>query len=136
MIFSKPALSGSDHRPIITIGEVEDIMKDTGSITGWHAHIYFDAESKPAARALGEAAVAKFGIAMGHMHDGPVGPHPVASCQLSVTPELFGEIIPWLALNRGDLTVFAHAESGDHLADHTHHVLWLGTSLPLDLSIF
>ena len=111
-------------------------MKDTGRITGWHAHIYFDAESKPAARALGEAAVAKFGISMGHMHDCPVGPHPVASCQLSVTPELFGEIIPWLAQNRGDLTVFAHAESGDHLADHTSHVLWLGTSLPLDLSIF
>ena len=41
-----------------------------------------------------------------------------------------------LALNRGELTVFAHAESGEHLADHTRHVLWLGESLALDLSIF
>jgi aromatic ring-cleaving dioxygenase len=92
--------------------------------------------ANPPARALCEAAVANFGVAMGRMHDGPVGPHPVGSCQLSVAPEVFGEIIPWLALNRGELTVFAHAQSGDHWADHTGHVLWLGTSQPLDLSIF
>jgi DOPA 4,5-dioxygenase len=111
-------------------------MKDTDSITGWHAHIYFDADTKPAARALCEAASQRFGVAMGRMHDDPVGPHPVASCQLSVPPQAFAEVIPWLALNRGDLTIFAHAESGDHLADHTRHVLWLGESLALDLSIF
>lgn len=111
-------------------------MKDIDSITGWHAHIYFDAATKPAARALCEAAVARFGVAMGHMHDNPVGPHPMGSCQLSVSPEVFGDIIPWLALNRGGLTVFAHAESGDVLPDHTRHVVWLGESLPLDLSIF
>jgi aromatic ring-cleaving dioxygenase len=115
---------------------MEDIMKDTGSITGWHAHVYFDAGSKPPARALCEAAVANFGVAMGRMHDGPVGPHPVGSCQLSVTPEVFGEVFPWLALNRGELTVFAHPDSGDHLADHTRHVFWMGVPLPLDLSIF
>ncbi len=87
-------------------------MKDTGSITGWHAHIYFDAATKPAARALCEAAAERFGVAMGRMHDNPVGPHPTGSCQLSVPPDVFAEIIPWLALNRGELTVFAHAESG------------------------
>ena len=111
-------------------------MHDTDTITGWHAHVYFDAESKAAARALCEAAVARFEIAMGRMHDGPVGPHPVGSCQLSVPPAAFAEVIPWLALNRGRLTVFAHAETGEHLADHTRHVIWLGESLPLDLSIF
>jgi aromatic ring-cleaving dioxygenase len=116
--------------------ETEDTMKDTNSITGWHAHIYFDAATKGEARALCEGAAERFGVAMGRMHDGPVGPHPMGSCQLSVSPGVFGEIIPWLALNRGELTVFAHAESGDHLADHTGHVVWLGQSLPLDLSIF
>ncbi len=115
---------------------MKDAMKDTGSITGWHAHVYFDAGTKSAARALCEAAAERFGVAMGRIHDNPVGPHPMGSCQLSVAPEVFGEIIPWLALNRGELTVFAHAESGEHLADHTRHVLWLGESLPLDLSIF
>jgi hypothetical protein len=32
--------------------ETEEAMKDTGSITGWHAHIYFDAATKGEARAL------------------------------------------------------------------------------------
>ncbi len=116
--------------------DTEDPVKDIDAITGWHAHVYFDAASKPAARALCEAAVERFGIAMGRMHDGPVGPHPTGSCQLSVPPSAFAEVIPWLALNRGALTVFAHAESGDALADHTRHVLWLGESVSLDLSIF
>ena len=111
-------------------------MKETGSITGWHAHIYFDAATKSAATALCEAAADRFGVTMGRMHDKPVGPHPMGSCQLSVPPDTFAEVIPWLALNRGELTVFAHAESGDHLADHTRHVLWLGESMPLDLTIF
>ncbi len=113
-----------------------DTTKDTGSITGWHAHVYFGAATNPAARALCEAAASRFGVAMGHMHDNPVGPHPVGSCQLSVSPEVFGAIIPWLALNRGELTVFAHAMSGDVWADHTTHVMWLGESQALDLSIF
>ena len=73
---------------------------------------------------------------MGRMHDGPVGSHPMGSCQLSVPPSAFAAVVPWLALNRGVLTVFAHAETGNHLADHTVHVLWLGQSQALDLSIF
>jgi DOPA 4,5-dioxygenase len=111
-------------------------MQDTSTITGWHAHVYFDAASKPAARALCEAAAARFGVAIGRMHDTPVGPHPVGSCQISVTPENFPEVIPWLVLNRGGLTVFAHAETGDPLADHTRNVIWLGQSMQVDLTIF
>jgi len=45
-------------------------------------------------------------------------------------------VIPWLALNRGGLTVFAHAETGDDLKDHSEHVIWLGPSEKLDLAIF
>jgi DOPA 4,5-dioxygenase len=111
-------------------------MKDTDSISGWHAHIYFDAGTKPAAEALCALASERFGVTVGRIHDNPVGPHPMGSCQLTVPVGSFAGIIPWLVLNRGDLTVFAHAETGDHLADHTRHVLWIGESLPLDLSIF
>jgi aromatic ring-cleaving dioxygenase len=37
-------------------------------------------------------------------------------------------------VNRNGLTVFAHAQTGDALKDHTDHVLWLGPSEALDLS--
>jgi DOPA 4,5-dioxygenase len=37
-------------------------------------------------------------------------------------------------LNRGDLTVLVHPETGDQVADHTAHALWLGPPLPLDIA--
>jgi DOPA 4,5-dioxygenase len=105
-------------------------------IRDFHAHIYFDPDQVEQAKALGAAARDKFGVPEGHFHLGPVGPHPRGSCQLTVPAAQFGEVAQWLALNRGDLTIFAHANTGDDLADHTRHVIWFGTSEPLNLAIF
>ena len=71
-------------------------MIETDSISGWHAHIYFDAATKAQARALCKDTARRFGVAMGRMHDGPVGPHPVGSCQLSVPPAAFAAQDPLL----------------------------------------
>ena len=106
------------------------------SIRDFHAHIYYDAEEVERAKQLAAAAHARFGVPVGHFHLRPVGPHPRGSVQLTVAPGLFGEFAQWLALNRGDLTVFAHANTGADLDDHTRHVIWFGPSEPLDLSIF
>jgi len=105
-------------------------------ISGFHAHIYFDAEEVNRARALGDAAAARFGVAVGHYHTAPVGPHPRGSCQLTVARDQFGAVAQWLTLNRGSLTIFAHALTGDELADHTDHVIWFGPSETLRLEIF
>jgi aromatic ring-cleaving dioxygenase len=78
----------------------------------------------------------RFPVAVGHFHLRPVGPHPRGSVQLTVPRDRFGDVAQFLALNRGALTVFAHAETGEDLADHTRHVIWFGPSEPLDLSIF
>lgn len=105
-------------------------------IESFHAHVYYDADTRAKAQALCEAAGRKFGVKVGRMHDNPVGPHPRGSCQLTVPTELFGDVAQWLTLNRGALTIFAHAETGDDLSDHTRHVIWFGESEPLELSIF
>lgn len=105
-------------------------------IRDFHAHIYFDADQVEQAKALGATARDTFGVREGHYHFRPVGPHPRGSCQLTVPASQFGEVAEWLALNRGDLTIFAHANTGDDLADHTRHVIWFGTSEPLNLAIF
>jgi aromatic ring-cleaving dioxygenase len=105
-------------------------------IRDFHAHIYFDPEQVEAARALGDAAHRRFGVPVGHYHLQPVGPHPRGSCQLTVPPDQFGEFAQWLALNRNGLTIFAHANTGDDLADHTHHVIWFGESEKLNLAMF
>lgn len=111
-------------------------MKQIATIQGYHAHVYFDADSVGQAKTLCETAAAEFGVQMGRVHEKPVGPHPMWSCQLAATPEQFAKLLPWLALNRGELIIFAHPETGNELEDHRDHGIWLGTGLDLDLTIF
>ena len=111
-------------------------MPDDARISGYHAHVYFDADSVGRARAICAEATRRFGVTMGRVHECPVGPHPMWSCQLAASPEQFAGLLPWLALNRDGLIVFAHPETGDALADHRDHGIWLGNGLALDLSVF
>lgn len=106
---------------------------DTNSIEYFHAHIYYNAHNLEEARALRTLAGETFGISLGRLHERNVGPHLAWSCQLSVPKERFGEIIPWLALNRGSLDFFVHPVTGNDLIDHTQNVMWLGKSYPLNL---
>ena len=105
-------------------------------IKGYHAHVYFDANTINQARTLCELAAQLFPLKMGRVHERPVGPHPVWSCQLAFGPELIGDVLPWLALNRKGLVVFLHPDTGDDLLDHTDHAIWMGAMRPLDLSVF
>jgi aromatic ring-cleaving dioxygenase len=104
------------------------------TIENYHAHVYYDAETRAAALKHCEAAGKTFGVKIGRMHDNPVGPHPRGSCQLTIGVEQFADIVPWLVLNRGALTIFTHAQTGNALKDHTDHVIWLGPSETLKLS--
>jgi len=107
--------------------------REIGAITGYHAHVYYDAASKPAAEALRAAIEARFDVRLGRWHDRPVGPHPCWSYQIAFAPAVFAELVPWLALNRGRLTVFLHPETGDAIPDHRDHALWLGDKAELNL---
>ena len=106
------------------------------SIQNFHAHIYYDPAEVDRAKQLAAAAQARFPVAVGHFHLRPVGPHPRGSCQLTVPTDLFADVAQWLTLNRDGLTIFAHANTGEDLADHIEHVIWFGPSETLDLSIF
>jgi len=105
-------------------------------IRDFHAHIYYNPEEVELAKQLASAAQERFPIGVGHFHLRPVGPHPRGSVQLTIPTDVLGDIAQFLALNRGSLTIFAHAETGDDLADHSKHVIWFGPSEALDLSIF
>ena len=107
--------------------------KSADAITGYHAHVYYEADTKAAAAELRTAIEANFAVRMGRWHDAPIGPHPTGSYQVAFAPALFGEIVPWLALNRAGLTVFIHPETGDDIPDHRDHALWLGRQQEIDL---
>jgi DOPA 4,5-dioxygenase len=104
------------------------------TIENYHAHVYYDAATRPQALALCETAGQTFGIKVGRMHDNPVGPHPRGSCQLTIPIDKLSDVLPWLVLNRKGLTVFTHAQTGNAYQDHTDHVIWLGPSETLTLS--
>ncbi|MDP6573188.1 MAG: DOPA 4,5-dioxygenase family protein [Rhodospirillales bacterium] len=114
---------------------MNDAATDTAVISGYHAHVYYDATTKEAAGRLREAIDGRFRMTLGRRHDRPVGPHPRWSYQIAFASELFAEVVPWLALNRGDLVVFIHPITGDDLADHRDYALWLGAKLDLDLDV-
>lgn len=106
----------------------------TPTIHGYHAHIYFDADTLSQGRRLAEETSQRFPLKMGRVHERPVGPHPRWSCQLAFRPQIAGEVIGWLALNRQGLSIFIHPVTGNDLIDHRDRAIWMGEVLPLDLS--
>lgn len=108
---------------------------NTARIRGFHAHVYFDASTLEQARALCLEVASKFKVAMGRVHERPVGPHPDWSCQLAFAPSVFAELIPWLALHRRGLVVFIHPITGNDLIDHRDYAMWMGAVRPLNLSV-
>ena len=109
---------------------------DPSLITSWHAHVYFDADSRDAAWALREVLHARWpGRAqIGRFHEKPVGPHPKWSFQIAFAPAEFTGVVSWLALNRGALDVFVHPNTDDELRDHRDGAIWLGRSHALNLA--
>jgi aromatic ring-cleaving dioxygenase len=111
---------------------MSDAAIDT--ITGYHAHIYFDTASEETARVVREEIDAKFDTTLGRWHHKPVGPHPRWMYRVAFAPTEFPKLIPWLALNRRGLTIFIHPETDDAVAYHTDHALWMGEILDLDIA--
>ena len=108
---------------------------DPGRIRGFHAHIYYDTQTRPVAASLRDAIAARFTVELGRWHDEPVGPHPTSMYQVAFAAEEFGRFVPWLMLNHGGLDVLVHPQTTDAYADHTEHASWLGVKLPLRLDV-
>lgn len=108
------------------------MIRESNVITGWHAHIYYHTATKPAAARLRTTVEARFEMHLGQWNDNPIGPHLSGSYQITFEPRLFGDFVPWLMLNRGELTIFVHPLTGDDLVDHDALALWLGP--PEDLN--
>lgn len=111
---------------------------DTGAITHYHAHVYYDpVTTRERAERLREQIAARFPQALlGRWHDVPVGPHPRAMYQVAFSATILGSLLPWLMLNRDGLTILLHPETGDDYADHANHAVWFGEVLPLRLEMF
>ena len=102
---------------------------------GFHAHIYYNAETKPAAAKLRDVLAEKFNVEIGSLSDEPRGPHPISQfVAIFETPE-FQNVVPWLMLNRNGLDVLVHPLTESSYDDHSKNAMWLGTPVPMRLDV-
>ena len=103
-------------------------------IDGYHAHVYYDAETRPRAEWLRETIAATLGVEVRELSDEPRGPHPVPQFRFMFTTAQFADIVPWLMLNRQGLDVLVHPLTDNSYDDHSRYAVWLGAPVPLKLN--
>ncbi|MGJ5177641.1 DOPA 4,5-dioxygenase family protein [Bradyrhizobium oligotrophicum] len=99
------------------------------AIASFHAHIYYDQETRLEAERLRRWIGERFVVTLGRWHDALVGPHERSMYQVAFAVEVFPVLVPWLMLNHGRLSVLVHPNTTQPLADHTAHALWIGQPL-------
>jgi DOPA 4,5-dioxygenase len=102
-------------------------------LKGYHAHVYFDAATRPVAERLRNTIVGTFNVEPGAFSDEPRGPHPIPQFNVIFETPEFGRIVPWLMLNREGLNVLVHPLTASNYDDHSKYAVWLGTPVPLKL---
>ncbi|MGA8757176.1 MAG: DOPA 4,5-dioxygenase family protein [Stellaceae bacterium] len=102
---------------------------------GYHAHIYYDPNTKPKAAQLREVLLEKFKAEPGGFSDEPRGPHPISQFNVIFETSEFQDIVPWLMLNRDGLDVLVHPLTESSYDDHSKNAMWLGTPVSLKLDI-
>jgi aromatic ring-cleaving dioxygenase len=100
---------------------------------GYHAHVYYNAATKPVAARLRETLASKFSVEPRDLSDEPRGPHPISQFAVVFRPEEFQNVVPWLMLNREGLDVLVHPLTASSYDDHSKNAMWLGTPVPMKL---
>ena len=110
----------------------QDLPLTLDTIQSYHAHIYFDGtDQRNAAETLREQIAERFSVLLGRWHDKPIGPHDRAMYQVAFLPGEFALFVPWLMLNRRDLTILVHPNTGEPKVDHLKRALWFGEVLDI-----
>jgi aromatic ring-cleaving dioxygenase len=108
-------------------------MTETPELRGYHAHVYYDAETRAEAERLRDRIAGQFPVELGQFSDEPIGPHPISQFAVILKTEQFQEVVPWLMFNRAGLDVLIHPLTDDSVDDHSVYAVWLGNPVPMKL---
>jgi DOPA 4,5-dioxygenase len=105
---------------------------EVARIVSYHAHIYYRTpEERAAAEQVRSQISNSFPVKMGRWHDILIGPHAAPMYQVAFAPEIFPTLVPWLMLNRNNLAILLHPNTGHPRRDHQVHAIWYGEVLPI-----
>lgn len=107
--------------------------KITEILRAFHAHVYYERETRASAIALREELLRSIpGLQVYPPIDRPVGPHPTPMFEIDFNGAQFYEVVSWLMLNHGEHSVLVHPITGDDLKDHFEYPIWIGKVQALD----
>lgn len=78
----------------------------------FHAHVCFDASTRPVAERVREALRRQFSVRLGALRD--------SHFEVDIEPQQFDLVVSWLMLNRDGLSIFVHPMTGS---------FWMGDAL-------
>ncbi len=105
----------------------ESAMQERRS-DSFHAHVYFDEKSRPAAAALQATLLNDLpkSVHVSRLVDRPIGPHPLPMFELGFTFDEYPSVRAYLEAHRGNLDILVHQLTPDEVWDHTDGAEWLG----------
>ena len=101
----------------------------------FHAHIYFDAESRASAAAFRDVLLNELpeSTPISRLVDRAIGPHPTPMFELGFSYAEYPVVCAALEAHHGPHSVLVHQVTGDEVWDHTEGAEWIGT--PVELNI-